>query len=239
MNELSTNRRTLLKSVTALVAGPALGSIAPRVWAQDVLTATTLDAALVKIIASGVTAPEGPAVLPDGSVSMVEFSLGNVVRVHMDGSKDLLASPGSGVAGTLMGKDGALYVAKLNTSAFMRRINAQQGVGMAAAPPADAAPGMDAGMGAGGMKQDGTPSAILRIDLNTRQTTTLYTQLNGKELDGPNDLALDEWGDLWVSQPAGNSVLNARTDGSQLKLVLEGVTGVNGITHLINARCTS
>jgi len=188
----------------------------------------------VETLGYGVIAPEGPAVLPNGDVAMVEFSEGNVVVLDKSGNKRILAHVGIGVAGTILGDDGALYVAKSDVGAFMRSMpppspgeagsppGAGPGEGPGNAPPGDP-PG-------GAMPNDGTPSGIWRIDLQTEQAVVLYDKENGEALAGPNDLVKDNWGDLWVSQPAGASVLNLRTDGSHVATVLTGVSGVNGIT---------
>jgi gluconolactonase len=212
MSDYVVERRKLLVSLSA---GAFLGSV-PR-WSCGQTAATgaipkvsTVAAKDVWIIGKGVMGPEGPAVLPDDSIAMVAFMAGNIVRVHRDGTKEVLAVLGSGVAGTVLGQDGALYVAKLNTDSFMR--------------------GMRGGSAPAGNLPPATPSAIVRIDLNTKQTRTLYTELDGKEIPGPNDLVIDSWGDIWFSDPASASVCNCRTDGRLIKRVIDDVKGVNGIT---------
>jgi sugar lactone lactonase YvrE len=156
---------------------------------------------------------------------MVEFSQGNVVVLDKGGAKRVLAHVGSGVAGTILGDDGALYVAKSDLGAFMRNMPPPGDGG--GPPPGDGGPPPGGG---GGLTDDGTPAAIWRIDLATEEAAILYDKENGEPLAGPNDLAKDQWGDLWVSQPAGASVLNLRTDGSHIETALTGVSGVNGIT---------
>ncbi|MGC3980852.1 MAG: SMP-30/gluconolactonase/LRE family protein [Steroidobacteraceae bacterium] len=205
--------------------------------AEPTSVAKTLSDSQVKVVGTGIVAPEGPTVLPDGSVAMVEFSPGNIVSVHPDGTREVITHPGSGVVGTVLGKDGALYVAKLDTSAFMRRANANPPAadGMNAAPAAEGmagAPPASSGMSA----MDGTPSAILRIDLNTKQVSKLYTELDGRPIGSPNDLAVDEWGDLWITEQITPGIVYAHADGSQIKLVVSGVKGINGIALSPNKR---
>lgn len=180
------------------------------------------------LVGYGVIAPEGPTVLPNGHVAMVEFSEGNVVVLDKAGNKRVLAHVGNGVAGTIMGSDGALYAAKSDLGAFFRNMPPPGGDG--GPPPAGPGGGGPPPPAGGGLEDDGTPAAIWRIDLETEEAAILYDEENGEPLAGPNDLAKDDWGDLWVSQPAGASVLNLKTDGSHIETVLTDVSGVNGIT---------
>ena len=61
-------------------------------------------------IASGLKFPEGPVVMEDGSVIVVEIQSGNITRVKPNGKKQVIASPGGGPNGAAIGPDGALYV---------------------------------------------------------------------------------------------------------------------------------
>jgi gluconolactonase len=182
---------------TALSASAACASlIAARAWAAPEII--SIDAGDVKVVAGGIRGPEGPSELPDGSVALVEFAAGNIAHVSADGTRDNLASLGAGVAGTAVGRDGALYVVKLDTAKFP-----------SLAP---------------------SPAAIVRIDLKTRATKTLYTQFNGEDLKGPDDLAIDAYGDLWFTDLTDKVVYWARTDGSAIQPLITEVPGVNGIT---------
>ena len=60
-------------------------------------------------ITDGLIFPEGPVVLADGSVAVVEIGRGTITRVDVsDGRKDILATPGGGPNGAALGPDGAL-----------------------------------------------------------------------------------------------------------------------------------
>ncbi|MFT3907707.1 MAG: SMP-30/gluconolactonase/LRE family protein [Steroidobacteraceae bacterium] len=214
-----------------LIRGALLALLAGTACAAETsgtVPVNTIAAAAVRTLTTGVRGPEGPSELPDGSVAMVEFTAGDIIRVDQKGAKDVLAQPGIGVAGTVMGKDGALYVAKLNLSNFMRRPEGESAPG-GSPPPAGAAP-PPAGGGAPASSRDSSPSAIVRIDLATKQSRVLYSTYEGKELGGPNDLVSDQWGDLWFSDPTTSSVFNARIDGTKLQRVISDAKGVNGIT---------
>ena len=63
----------------------------------------------LEIVADGLRFPEGPVVMPDGSVILVEIAAGRITRVRPDGSKETVAEPGGGPNGLAMGPDGKLY----------------------------------------------------------------------------------------------------------------------------------
>lgn len=63
-----------------------------------------------EVIAEGLAFPEGPVVMADGSVIVVEMMGKVVTRCWGDGRKEVVASPGGGPNGAAIGPDGALYV---------------------------------------------------------------------------------------------------------------------------------
>jgi len=223
-HEMVWTRRQVITAVGVAAFGQLFCGHAAYAAAPG-LKKRVLSADEVTLVGHGVVAPEGPAVLPNGHVAMVEFDQGNVVVLDKAGNMRVLAHVGSGVAGTILGDDGALYVAKSDLGAFLRNMPPPGGGG--GPSPGGGGPPPPGG---GGMINDGTPAAIWRIDLTTEAAAVLYDKENGEPLAGPNDLAKDKWGDLWVSQPADASVLNLKTDGSHMSTVLTGVRGVNGIT---------
>ncbi len=64
----------------------------------------------VEVIAEGLNFPEGPVVMADGSVIVVEIQSGKITRCWGGGRKEVVASPGGGPNGAAIGPDGALYV---------------------------------------------------------------------------------------------------------------------------------
>jgi len=149
---------------------------------------------------------------------------GTVLRVSTEGARSVLTTMGMGVAGTALGRDNALYVTKINLGALLDRLRAEApraGTGSGDGPPA-------AGRG-NNPPLTPSPAAILRIDLKTLAVSTVYTAYQGKLLQEPNDLVVDEWGDLWFTDSGSGSVYSGRVDGSGLQRSIADAQGVNGI----------
>jgi gluconolactonase len=61
----------------------------------------------IREIASGLGFPEGPVWMQDGSVLLVETAAGTLTRIRLNGSRQVVATPGGGPNGTAIGLDGA------------------------------------------------------------------------------------------------------------------------------------
>ncbi len=66
--------------------------------------------AAVEVIAEGLNFPEGPVIMADGSVIVVEIHAGKITRCWNGGKTEVVANPGGGPNGAAIGPDGALYV---------------------------------------------------------------------------------------------------------------------------------
>ncbi len=64
----------------------------------------------VVVLAEGLSFPEGPVALADGSVIVTEIEAARVSRVGPDGDVSVVAETGGGPNGAAIGPDGALYV---------------------------------------------------------------------------------------------------------------------------------
>ena len=64
----------------------------------------------LRVIAEGLIFPEGPVVLPDGSVAVVEMRKGVITRCEPNGRLSAIAKVGGGPNGGAIGPDGRLYV---------------------------------------------------------------------------------------------------------------------------------
>ena len=70
-------------------------------------------------LATGLQFPEGPVVMPDGSIVVTEIKSGTLARVQPDGSGTVerFANLGGGPNGAALGPDGYLYIA--NNGGFL------------------------------------------------------------------------------------------------------------------------
>lgn len=63
-----------------------------------------------EIVAEGLKAPEGPVVMPDGSIIVMEMHASRITRVWGEGRTEVVAVTGGTPNGAQIGPDGALYV---------------------------------------------------------------------------------------------------------------------------------
>ena len=61
-------------------------------------------------VADGLVFPEGPVVLADGSVLVVEVLGGRLTRIDSDGTKTVVAQTGGGPNGAAIGPDGRCWI---------------------------------------------------------------------------------------------------------------------------------
>ena len=64
----------------------------------------------VRVLATDLEFPEGPVVMPDGSVVLVEIRGQRLTRVWPDGRKEVVAQIPGGPNGAALGPDGKMYV---------------------------------------------------------------------------------------------------------------------------------
>lgn len=169
----------------------------------------------IQTIAEGLQFPEGPVVMPDGSVLVVEIKRGTVTRCW-NGKTEVVATPGGGPNGIALGKDGALYLC--NNGGFEWH---------------------DAGglLIPGHAAKDYAGGRIERIDLATGKVERLYDKVGDYKLSGPNDMVVDRAGNLWFTDLGKGyarsldrgGVYCAKADGSKITEVAYGGTGFNGI----------
>jgi gluconolactonase len=170
-------------------------------------------------LASGLKFPEGPVVLPDGSVAFTEIARGEVNKVAPDGTKSTIATTGGGPNGLALGPDGALYVC--NNGGCFNFIE----IGDLLIP--------------GPLPEDWTGGSIQRIDLGSGEVTTLYTECDGFPLRAPNDLVFDADGGFWFTDhgvrdhTARTSDLTgiyyAKPDGSSITMPIFPMEAPNGV----------
>ena len=155
--------------------------------------------------------------MSDGSVILVEIKRGTISRVDpADGSIEVVANPGGGPNGAALGPDGALYVC--NNGGF----EWGQARGLTV-------PGL--------VPQDYSSGRIERIDIETGEVVTLYAEVNGEPLKGPNDLMFDRSGGFWFTDHGKTRARSrdrgglyyAKADGSEIKEMAFPLDGPNGV----------
>lgn len=171
-------------------------------------------------IAGGLSFPEGPVALPDGSVVLVEMFGERITKVHPDGTKETVAEVPGGPNGLAIGPDGAYYLCN-NGGTFT---------------PVDLGSIMIPGAFDPARYRGGT---VQRVGLDGT-VTTLYTECDGRPLRGPNDLVMDGHGGFYFTDHGIVDARGARTadlsaiyyaacDGSSIREIAFPTHSPNGI----------
>jgi len=166
-------------------------------------------AAPLEIIADGLAFPEGPVVMDDGSVIVVELAAGRITRCW-NGRTEAISEPGGGPNGAAIGPDGALYVCNSGGLDLQRFCNA-------------------IGPGAEGR--------IERVDLSTGKVERVFEACGDIPLSAPNDLVFARDGSMWftdlgkrygrISEASG--LFHAQPSGSTITCIHHGAIGYNGV----------
>ena len=171
----------------------------------------------IEIVAEGLRFPEGPVVMPDGSVILVEIEAGRITRVRPDGARETVAEPGNGPNGLALGPDGKLYC--VNNGGF----SWIEGEG-------SLRPHLTAADYEGGR--------VDRIDIETGTVETLYASGDhGVALRGPNDIVFDNYGGFYFTdfgkmRPRDRDTTGlfyAKADGSFIAEIVHPMDAPNGI----------
>ncbi|HXI86418.1 MAG TPA: SMP-30/gluconolactonase/LRE family protein [Parvularculaceae bacterium] len=170
----------------------------------------------MEIVAEGLQFPEGPIAMPDGSVILVEIKRQTLSRVSSSGEIEVIAEIPGGPNGAAIGPDGKVYVC--NNGGFeWREIMGQTISGRA--------------------PKDYRGGSIDRVDLKTGKVETLYTEVGGYPLKGPNDLVFDKTGGFWFSDLGKEykrtrdhgGLYYAKPDGSKIIEAAYPLTSPNGV----------
>lgn len=165
------------------------------------------------VMATGLAFPEGPVVMPDGSVVVVEIKGGTLRRIWGDNRSEVIARPGGGPNGAQLGPDGAIYVCN------------------------------NGGIGIGHSDGPEVIGRIERIDPGTGRVDRLYDHCDGRPLRAPNDLVFDADGGIWFTDMGRtkpetdthpghverSAVHYCRPDGSAIHAPFRGALSYNGI----------
>lgn len=169
-----------------------------------------------RLMAGGLAFPEGPIAMPDGSVLVVEIAGGRLTRVLPGGELKVVAELGGGPNGAAMGLDGHCYVC--NNGGFSWRTD-------------------DGFTRPTGAAHDYAGGSIQRVNIETGEVRTLYTQCDGVPLHGPNDIVFDADGGFWFSdfgktfedRMMRGAIYYARADGSFIRRAAHPVLTPNGV----------
>lgn len=159
--------------------------------------------------------PEGPVVLPDGSVVVSEVSGGFLTR-FANGQASRLADTAGSPAGAAVGPDGAIYVCNSGGSSFRTRNGVTE---------------------PHGLPENYSGGWINRVDPKTGEVMVLYRECDGRALSSPNDIVFDSHGGFYFtdlgktyeySRDRG-AVYYAQADGSHIKRAVYPLETPNGI----------
>ncbi len=129
-------------------------------------------------LAEGLRFPEGPVVMPDGAIALVEIAAGRVTRIGPDGARSVISAQGGGPNGLAQGADGFLYCCNNGGFLWHEEPGHLRPVGQ---PP------------------DYSGGRLERIDPRTGAVQVLYTHCDGHALRGPNDLVIGRDGAIWFT----------------------------------------
>ena len=172
-----------------------------------------------ELVADGLRFPEGPVVMPDGSIILVEIASGILTRIRPDGSKQTVAEPGGGPNGLALGPDGMLYCCNNGGFDWVES-------GDMLAPH--------------GIAKDYSGGRIERIDPATGAVEVLYRSGDhGVTLRGPNDIVFDAHGGFWFTDHGKVDyaarchdivgIFYAHADGSFIEEVVFPSNNPNGV----------
>lgn len=170
----------------------------------------------MELVCEGLGFPEGPIVLPDGSILVVEIAEGTLTRITADGRASTVADLGGGPNGAAIGPDGAVYVCNNGGFKWHREPGITRVIGQA---------------------DDYSGGRIERVDLATGKFEILYDGCDGLRLRGPNDLVFDRQGGFYFTDHGKarerdldrGAVYYALADGSHIREVIFPISLPNGI----------
>ncbi len=145
---------------------------------------TDFDYSTLRIVATGLRFPEGPIAFDDGSVTVVEIEGGSVARIAPDGTIKRYHC-GGGPNGSAVGPDGAVYVGNDGGLAF----KTEDGIRF----PWNIAPDYQGG-------------SVQRVDLETGEVATIFTESGGGRIGGLNDLVFDTAGGCYAVDTMRGSI---------------------------------
>ena len=163
----------------------------------------------MEIVAEGLAFSEGPVVMADGSVIVVELAGGRITRCW-NGRTETVCAIGGGPNGAAIGPDGALYVCNNGGLDLVKFQNA-------------CGPGHE--------------GRVERVDLCTGRFERLYESCDGIALEAPNDIVFDIDGRIWFTDlgkthdgiRTASGLFSALPDGSSITAINRHAVSYNGV----------
>ncbi|RXH25851.1 gluconolaconase [Bradyrhizobium nanningense] len=170
----------------------------------------------VRVLATDLEFPEGPVVMPDGSVVLVEIRGQRLTRVYPDGRKEIVAKIPGGPNGAALGPDGKIYICNNGGFSWVPTRNMIM---------------------PGPQPDDYLGGSIQRVDLQSGKVETVATKCGAHDLRGPNDLVFDKQGGLWFSDLGKRRAREMDVGGmyylkpgmTELVEIVHGILPANGI----------
>ncbi|WP_011583079.1 MULTISPECIES: SMP-30/gluconolactonase/LRE family protein [Chelativorans] len=167
-------------------------------------------------VADGLRFPEGPVVLSDSTLFVVEIAGGTVLSFDPNGRRTVVAEVEGGPNGLAFGPDGALYLCNNGGVAWRQEDGYRRPAGQ---PP------------------DYKGGRIQRIVPDTGEVSLLYDSCDGHPLRSPNDLVFDRFGGFYFTDMGKarardrdhGGVYYATPDGRSIIEVAYGFLTPNGI----------
>jgi gluconolactonase len=179
----------------------------------------------VEVVATGLNFPEGPVALADGSVLVSEIRGGSIVRIDpRTGAVERVADTGGGPNGAALGPDGRLYVCNNGGFTWGERDDGLVFPGQALAR-------------GGNQPPDYSGGSIQVVDLGSSEVRPLYTECDGNQLKGPNDIVFDACGGFYFTDSGKRrdresdfgGLYYATADGSEIRELAYPLILANGV----------
>lgn len=131
----------------------------------------------VRVVATGLAFPEGPAVDPQGRLVVTEIGGKRISLVHDDGRVESYAETGGGPNGCAFAADGSLWVC--NNGGSWPRVPSTENSG----------------------RPINGPGVLQKVNIDGSIVTAL-SEIEGRALNAPNDCVVDADGGVWFTDPA-------------------------------------
>ena len=172
----------------------------------------------IKILANELKFPEGPVVMPDGSVAFAEIAGRMIRKVALDGTLSVVSGTGGGPNGMALGRDGYLYVCNNGGSEYSRETGDYTYLNS-------------------GVAKDYFGGHIQRVDPKNGEAKVLYSYCGSDRLSAPNDIVFDshqgfyftDIGKKFKRHRDHGGIYYARSDGTKIQVVAYPVGSPNGI----------